>query len=460
MACIDFMIPSYVGLTMRRIDSTLDQTVINDFIADRSPVQRNPEIHDLNLQSKDPAIAEIVAAEERRLREEIVLIASENYASRAVLETTGSVLTNKYAEGYPGRRYYAGTENVDAAESLAIERAKELFPGAYHANVQPHSGSQANMAAYFAALEPGDRVMGMALDQGGHLTHGSPVNFSGRIYDFVHYGLDEATETIDYDAVERMANEFMPKIIVSGYSAYSRTIDFERFGKIADSIGAVHLADMAHIAGLIAADAHPSPVPHADIVTSTTHKTLRGPRGAMALTSVEWARKYDSAVFPRMQGGPMGHTIAAKAVAYKEALSDDFKQYARNIVSNAAALAEALSSSGMRIVSGGTDNHLMLVDMRGVGVTGAEAETNMRTVGIVANKNMIPFDPNPPRVTSGVRVGVPAITSRGMKTEDMEIVAELIVESLRVEDGSAEQRALTDRVHDFASSFPVPGVDS
>ncbi len=460
MACIDFMIPSYVGLTMRRIDSTLDQTVINDFIADRSPVQRNPEIHDLNLQSKDPAIAEIVAAEERRLREEIVLIASENYASRAVLETTGSVLTNKYAEGYPGRRYYAGTENVDAAESLAIERAKELFPGAYHANVQPHSGSQANMAAYFAALEPGDRVMGMALDQGGHLTHGSPVNFSGRIYDFVHYGLDEATETIDYDAVERMANEFMPKIIVSGYSAYSRTIDFERFGKIADSIGAVHLADMAHIAGLIAADAHPSPVPHADIVTSTTHKTLRGPRGAMALTSKEWARKYDSAVFPRMQGGPMGHTIAAKAVAYKEALSDDFKQYARNIVSNAAALAEALSSSGMRIVSGGTDNHLMLVDMRGVGVTGAEAETKMRTVGIVANKNVIPFDPNPPRVTSGVRVGVPAITSRGMKTEDMEIVAELIVGSLRVEDGSAEQRALTGRVHDFASSFPVPGVDS
>ena len=333
----------------------------------------------LNLRSKDPAIAEIIAAEERRLREEIVLIASENYASRAVLEVTGSVLTNKYAEGYPGRRYYAGTENVDAAESLAIERAKELFPGAEHANVQPHSGSQANMAAYFAALEPGDRVMGMSLDHGGHLTHGSPVNFSGRIYDFVHYGLDEATETIDYDAVERMANELRPKIIVSGYSAYSRTIDFERFGKIADSIGAIHLADMAHIAGLIAADVHPSPVPHAAIVTSTTHKTLRGPRGAMALTTKEWARKYDSAVFPRMQGGPMGHTIAAKAVAYKEALSEDFKQYARNIVRNASALAEALSASGMRIVSGGTDNHLMLVDMRGVGVTGAEAETKMRS---------------------------------------------------------------------------------
>ena len=414
----------------------------------------------MNLQSKDPAIAEIVAAEERRLREEIVLIASENYASRAVLEATGSVLTNKYAEGYPGRRYYAGTENIDAAETLAIERAKALFPGAEHANVQPHSGSQANMAAYFAALEPGDRVMGMSLDHGGHLTHGSPVNFSGRIYDFVHYGLDEESEMIDYHVVERIANELKPTIIVSGYSAYSRTIDFERFGQIADSIGAIHLADMAHIAGLIAAGAHPSPVPHAAIVTSTTHKTLRGPRGAMALTTKEWARKYDSAVFPRMQGGPMGHTIAAKAVAYKEALSDDFKQYARNIVSNAAALAEALSASGMRIVSGGTDNHLMLVDMRGVGVTGAEAETRMRTVGIVANKNMVPFDPNPPRVTSGVRIGVPAVTSRGMGTEDMGMIAELIIESLQVEEGSRQQHSLAERIKQFASSFPVPGVDS
>ena len=333
---------------------------------------------------------------------------------------------------------------------------RSYFPGAEHANVQPHSGSQANMAAYFAVLEPGDRVMGMSLDHGGHLTHGSPVNFSGRIYDFVHYGLDEASEMIDYDAVERMANELMPKIIVSGYSAYSRTIDFERFGKIADSIGAIHLADMAHIAGLIAAHAHPSPVPHAAIVTSTTHKTLRGPRGAMALTTKEWARKYDSAVFPRMQGGPMGHTIAAKAVAYKEALSEDFKQYARNIVSNAAALAEALTASGMRIVSGGTDNHLMLVDMRGVGVTGAEAETKMRSVGIVANKNMVPFDPNPPRVTSGVRVGVPAVTSRGMAQSDMETVAELIVESLRVDEGSGQQCSLSERVKKFASSFPVP----
>ena len=414
----------------------------------------------MNLQSKDPEIANIIASEERRLREEIVLIASENYASRAVLEATGSVLTNKYAEGYPGRRYYAGTENLDDAESLAIERAKQLFEGAEHVNVQPHSGSQANMAAYFAALEPGDRVMGMSLDHGGHLTHGSPVNFSGRIYDFVHYQLDEASEVIDYDAVEQMAQQLQPKIIVSGYSAYSRTIDFERFGKIAENVGAIHLADMAHIAGLVAAGVHPSPVPHAEMVTTTTHKTLRGPRGAMAITNKDWARKYDSAVFPRMQGGPMGHTIAAKAVAFKEALSDDFKEYARNIVKNASALAEALSASGMRIVSGGTDNHLMLVDLRNVKVTGADAEVKMRSVGIVANKNMVPFDPNPPRVTSGVRIGVPSITSRGMGVNDMETVAELIVESLRVEEGSAQQRGLAIRVKDFSSSFPVPGIDS
>ena len=454
------MIPSRTASPTRIIDSTRKQPHAQIPLAANEPAARKPEKIALNLQSKDPAIAEIVASEERRLREEIVLIASENYASRAVLEATGSVLTNKYAEGYPGRRYYAGTENLDDAESLAISRAKELFPGAEHANVQPHAGSQANMAAYFAALEPGDRVMGMSLDHGGHLTHGSPVNFSGRIYDFVHYGLDESEEVIDYDAVERIAKELRPKIIVSGYSAYSRTIDFERFGQIAESIGAIHLADMAHIAGLVAAGAHPSPVKHAEIITSTTHKTLRGPRGAMALTTKDWARKYDSAVFPRMQGGPMGHTIAAKAVAYKEALSDDFKQYARDIVSNASALADALVAAGMRIVSGGTDNHLMLVDMRGVGVTGAEAETKMRSVGIVANKNMIPFDPNPPRVTSGVRVGVPAITSRGMKTNDMATVAELIVASLHVQDGTSQQRTLADRVKQFASSFPVPGIDS
>ena len=414
----------------------------------------------LNLQSKDPEIANIIASEERRLREEIVLIASENYTSRAVLEATGSVLTNKYAEGYPGRRYYAGTENVDAAESLAIERAKKMFPDAEHVNVQPHSGSQANMAAYFAALEPGDRVMGMSLDHGGHLTHGSSVNFSGRIYDFVHYGLDEESEMIDYDSIERMAKELRPKIIVSGYSAYSRTIDFKRFGEIADSIGALHLADMAHIAGLVAGGIHPSPVQHAGIVTTTTHKTLRGPRGAMALTTKEWARRYDSAVFPRMQGGPMGHTIAAKAVAYKEALSHDFKDYTRNIVSNASTLADMLSASGLRVVSGGTDNHLMLVDVRSIGLTGAEAEAKMRTVGIVANKNMVPFDPNPPRVTSGVRIGVPAITSRGMTTRDMETVADFIIEALRMGDASSQQLDLAKRIKRFASSFPVPGIDS
>ena len=459
-ARLDFIISSCLSLANHRIDSTHRESVRHNPQLVVSTIDIGCEKYQLKLQSQDPAIAEIISAEERRLREEIVLIASENYASRAVLEATGSVLTNKYAEGYPGRRYYAGTENVDAAETLAIERAKALFPGAEHANVQPHSGSQANMAAYFAALEPGDRVMGMSLDHGGHLTHGSPVNFSGRIYDFVHYGLDEETETIDYAAVERIADELRPKIIVSGSSAYSRTIDFARFGQIADRVGAIHLADMAHIAGLVAAGAHPSPLQFADIVTSTTHKTLRGPRGAMALTTKAWARKYDSAVFPRMQGGPMGHAIAAKAVAYQEAMSADFTKYASNIISNAAALAKALSEAGMRIVSGGTDNHLMMVDLRGMGVTGAEAETRMRTAGIVANKNMIPFDPNPPRVTSGVRIGVPAVTSRGMETEDMGMIAEFIIESLRVEDGSSHQRALCERVKEFASAFPVPGVDA
>ncbi len=414
----------------------------------------------MSLQSKDPEISRIVAAEEKRLRDEIVLIASENYASRAVLEATGSVLTNKYAEGYPGRRYYAGTENVDAAECLAIERLKHLFPGAAHANVQPHAGSQANMAAYFAVLEPGDRVLGMSLDHGGHLTHGSPVNFSGRIYDFVHYSLDEGTETLDYDAIERLAQQTMPKIIVSGFSAYSRTIDFERFGQIAENVGAVHLADIAHIAGLVAAGEHPSPIAHAGIVTSTTHKTLRGPRGALALTTEEWARKYDSAVFPRMQGGPMGHAIAAKAVAFGEAASDDFKSYAAGIVANAESLAEALTDEGLRIVSGGTDNHLMLVDLRGLEVTGAEAETRLRNIGIVANKNMIPFDPMPPRVTSGIRVGVPAVTSREMTVRDMGQIASFIGEALTMDGDAGRERVLAERVGRFASSYPVPGIDS
>jgi glycine hydroxymethyltransferase len=410
------------------------------------------------LSARDPEIAEVVEKEKRRLRENIVLIASENYASAAVLEATGSVLTDKYAEGYPGRRYYAGTENVDTAETLAINRAKELF-GAEHANVQPHSGSQANMAAYFALLKPQDKVLGMSLDHGGHLTHGSPVNFSGKLFDFGHYGVDPEAEVLDYDAVEKVAKEFRPKMIVCGYTAYPRTIDFPRFRQIADEVGAYLLTDMAHIAGLIAGGAHPSPVAHSHIVTSTTHKTLRGPRGAMALTTKEFARKYDSAVFPNMQGGPMMHSIAAKAVAYKEAAQPEFKKYAAAIVENAKALAKALAAGGLRIVSGGTDNHLALVDTRSVSLTGKEAEAAMHAAGIVANKNTIPNDPQSPMVTSGVRIGSPAVTSRGMKAADMEKVAGFIIESLKAAGDDAALAALKARVAKFASQFPVPGVD-
>ncbi len=414
----------------------------------------------MKLIHADPEIAAIVSAEERRLRTELILIASENYASRAVLQATGSVLTNKYAEGYPGRRYYAGTENLDAAETLAIKRAKALFQGAEHVNVQPHSGSQANMAAYFATLQPGDRVMGMSLDHGGHLTHGSPVNFSGRLYDFVHYGVDEAAETIDYDAVARLARATGPKLIVSGYTAYPRAVDFARFRAIADEVGALHLADMSHIAGLVAGNVQDSPVPHADIVTSTTHKTLRGPRGAIAIASADFARKIDSAVFPRMQGGPMGHAIAAKAVAFKEAAAANFAQYAASIVSNARRLATALEDGGLRIVSGGTDNHLMLIDMRATEFNGSEAENRLRQTGIIANKNMIPFDPLPPRITSGLRLGVAALTSRGMKEKDMETVADLIFQSLSTSSDASSVRRVGDLVARFAERFPVPGIDS
>jgi glycine hydroxymethyltransferase len=410
------------------------------------------------LSARDPEIAEIVEKEKRRLRENIVLIASENYASAAVLEATGSVLTNKYAEGYPGRRYYAGTEHVDTAETLAIERAKKLF-GAEHANVQPHSGSQANMAAYFAALKPGDRVLGMSLDHGGHLTHGSPVNFSGKLFEFGHYGVDPETEQLDYDVVAKVARDFKPKMIVAGYTAYPRTIDFPRFRKIADEVGAYLLVDMAHIAGLIASGVHPTPVPHAHIVTSTTHKTLRGPRGAMALTVKDLARKYDSAVFPNMQGGPMMHAIAAKAVAFKEAAQPEFKKYSAAIVENAKALARALGAGGLRIVSGGTDNHLMLVDVRPLGLTGKAAEQALHAAGVVANKNTVPNDPQPPMVTSGVRIGTPAVTSRGMKAADMEKVAGFILEAVRAADNEATLKAVKGRVAKFASQFPVPGVD-
>ncbi|MEK9675557.1 MAG: serine hydroxymethyltransferase [Chloroflexota bacterium] len=407
----------------------------------------------------DPEISSVIEKEQRRQRDQLVMIASENYTSAAVLEVTGSVLTNKYAEGYPGRRYYAGCENVDVGEQLAIDRAKELF-GAEHANVQPHSGSQANMAAFFALAKPGDRIMGMSLDHGGHLTHGSPVNFSGKLYEFGHYGVDADSEALDYDQVQAQAEEFKPAIIIAGYTAYPMTIDFKRFKEIADSVGAALHVDMAHIAGLIAGGAHPSPIEYADIVTTTTHKTLRGPRGAMALTTKDLARKYNSAVFPNMQGGPMEHSIAAKAVAFKEALQPEFKTYAAQIVQNAKALASGLSAGGLRIVAGGTENHMMLVDTRPLGLTGRDAEAALIASGLVVNKNAIPFDPEPPMVTSGIRIGTPAITSRGLNVADMETVAGYILESLNAHDDESKLKNLAVEVAKFASRYPLPGLDS
>ena len=407
----------------------------------------------------DPEIKRIIENEEKRQREQLVMIASENYTSAAVLEATGSVLTNKYAEGYPGRRYYAGCENVDISEQLAIDRAKELF-GADRTNVQPHSGSQANMAAFFALAAPGDRIMGMSLDHGGHLTHGSPVNFSGKLYEFGHYGVDPDSEALDYDEVQRKAEAFRPSVIIAGYTAYPLTIDFKRFREIADSVGAALLVDMAHIAGLIAGGAHPSPVGLADIVTTTTHKTLRGPRGAMALMTKDLARKYNSAVFPNMQGGPMQHVIAAKAVAFREAMRPEFKDYAHQIVQNAKALASGLSAGGLRIVAGGTENHLMLVDTRPLGLTGRDAEAALIAAGLVVNKNAIPFDPEPPMVTSGVRIGTPALTSRQLNVTDMEQVAGYILEALRAHADESKLSKLGTEVAGFASKFPVPGLDS
>ena len=410
-----------------------------------------------DLRTQDPEIAAALEDERKRQIDEVVLIASENYASAAVLEATGSVMTNKYAEGYPGRRYYAGCENMDIVEQVAIDRLKALF-GAEHANVQPVSGAQANMAAYFALLKPGDRVLGMRLDQGGHLTHGSDVNFSGKLYEFNHYGVDPETETIDYDEVARLAAEFQPKLIVAGATAYPRKIDFQRFRAIADSAGARLLVDMAHIAGLIACGVHPDPVPYADVVTSTTHKTLRGPRGALILCGSKLRRRIDSAVFPNVQGGPMMHAIAAKAVAFGEALRPEFRAYISRVVDNAQALASALAAGGLRIVSGGTDNHLMLVDVRPLGMTGAQAETCLKSAGLVVNKNAIPFDPEPPRITSGIRVGTPAVTTRGMGPADMEQVGGYIVEALRAMDRPDRQEAIRLDVAAFASKFEAPGV--
>ena len=410
------------------------------------------------LLEQDAEIKRIIDAEAERQKRKIVLIASENYASKAVQEAQGSILTNKYAEGYPGRRYYGGCEFVDQAESLAIERAKELF-GAEHVNVQPHAGAQANMGVYFSLLEPGDTVMGLRLDQGGHLTHGSPVNFSGRYYNFVSYGLDPDTELIDYDDVAKLAQEHRPKIIVAGATAYPRTIDFKRFREIADEVGALLMVDMAHIAGLIAAGVHPSCIPHAQVVTTTTHKTLRGPRGAMILCDQDLASSIDKGVFPRMQGGPFMHAIAAKAVAFGEALRPEFKVYQQAVVDNARILANQLQELGFRIVSGGTDNHLMLVDVSTFGLTGKEAEEALDAVNITANKNAIPNDPKPPRITSGLRVGTPAVTSRGFGAEEMAEIARLmhrVVTNIEDERIKAE---VTDAVGELTSRFPVPGID-
>ena len=406
------------------------------------------------LSQVDPAIAEIIHAETRRQEDGLELIASENFVSPAVLEVSGSVLTNKYAEGYPGKRYYGGCEEVDKAESLAIDRALKLF-GAQAANVQPHSGSQANMAAFMALMKPGETMLTLDLNSGGHLTHGSTFNFSGKTYKVAHYGLSKETETIDFAQVERLAKEHKPRLLIVGASAYPRTLDFPRFKAIADSVGASMLVDMAHIAGLVAGGMHPNPVPHADIVTSTTHKTLRGPRSGLILMKEQYAKSVNSNVFPGIQGGPMMHTIAAKAVAFHEALQPSFKAYAQQVVKNAQALAEGLKGQGLRLVSGGTDNHLMLVDLRAKKLTGKIAEEVLGKAGITVNKNQIPFDPEKPTVSSGVRIGVPALTTRGMKEADMATVAVLIGKAL---DNASDDAVLTKvrgEVAEFTKSFPL-----
>ena len=411
-----------------------------------------------NLRLQDPQIADAIRNETRRQRENINLIASENYASRAVLEAQGSVMTNKYAEGYPGRRYYGGCEFIDVAERLAIQRAKSLF-GADHANVQPHSGAQANMAAYFASLQPGDTVMGLSLDHGGHLTHGSPVNFSSKLYEFVPYSVDPEAELIDYDEAERLAKQRSPKLIVTGATAYTRIIDFSRFREIADQVGATLMVDMAHIAGLVAAGEHPTPVGEAQIITSTTHKTLRGPRGGMILSSKDMARSVDRGVFPNAQGGPLEHSVAAKAVAFGEAMTSEFVEYQRQIRANAVALAESLAEGGLRLVAGGTDNHMVLVDLRPLHVTGRQAEEALGRANIVVNRNTIPYDPQPPRTASGVRLGTPAITSRGFKEADTRRVGELILRVLNDVGSESVQNRVRDEVLHVTRGFPVPGID-
>ncbi len=406
------------------------------------------------LITNDPQVAEAIQQELGRQRDKIELIASENFVSPAVMEAMGTVLTNKYAEGYPGKRYYGGCEYVDVVEDLARNRAKELF-GAEHANVQPHSGAQANMAVYFAVLEPGDTVLGMNLAHGGHLTHGSPVNFSGKMYNFVAYGVDRESHRIDYEEVRKVALEHKPKMIVAGASAYPRIIDFKRFREIADEVGAYLMVDMAHIAGLVATGLHPNPVPYADFVTTTTHKTLRGPRGGMILCKEKYAKQIDKSVFPGVQGGPLMHVIAAKAVALGEALTDEFKTYTQNIVDNAKKLAESLKEEGFNLISGGTDNHLILMDVRNFNLTGKKAEHLLDEVGITTNKNAIPFDPEKPFVTSGVRIGTAAVTSRGMDGKAMEEIAQIIGLTLKnPEDENAREEAKK-RVARLTETYPL-----
>ncbi|MFZ0241412.1 MAG: serine hydroxymethyltransferase [Desulfobacterales bacterium] len=406
------------------------------------------------IADADPDMARTIAEELARQRTTLEMIASENFTSPAVMAVQGSVLTNKYAEGYPDKRYYGGCEFVDVAEKLAVDRAKELFNAAY-ANVQPHSGSQANMAVYFAFLEPGDTVLGMNLSHGGHLTHGSPVSFSGRLFNFVSYGVREDTGIIDYEALERLAEKHRPKMIVAGASAYPRIIDFERFAQVAASTGACLMVDMAHIAGLVAAGLHPSPVPFADVVTSTTHKTLRGPRGGLILAQADHGGRLNKQIFPGIQGGPLMHVVAAKAVAFKEALGPEFSAYQMNVVKNAKALAAGLLAAGLRLVSGGTDNHMMLVDLRRHGVTGKEAEEVLGRAGITVNKNAIPFDPQSPLVTSGFRIGTPAVTSRGMRAPEMAEIAALIDAALRSRTAEAELRRIRLKTVELCNRFPL-----
>lgn len=406
------------------------------------------------LSEADPDVFQLVRAEARRQAEGLELIASENFVSVAVLEALGSTLTNKYAEGYPGKRYYGGCEIVDRVEQIAIDRAKALF-GCDHANVQAHSGSQANMAAYFALAKPGDTILAMSLNFGGHLTHGSPVNFSGRLFKIVPYGLRRDDETVDYDEVARLAKEHKPRILMVGASAYPRTLHFDRFAEIARSVGASMVVDMAHIAGLVAAGLHPSPVPYAEIVTSTTHKTLRGPRGGLMLSREEHAKVLNSQIFPGIQGGPLEHVIAAKAVAFGEALKPEFKDYQQNVIANAQALAEGLVRAGLRLVSGGTDNHLMLVDLRPKKLNGKIAEEALGKAGITVNKNMIPWDPEKPLTTSGVRIGTPALTTRGMKVAEMSIVAGLIGRVLDAPDDESMLARTRGEVLELCARFPM-----